>query len=220
MVVVIITEFIFQEINIFLSYGQFILALFLILFIQFISAWEESIQKYLFEYNKSNPFAVLMLEGVFGFILSFIFSLFYSPFDDLIQFKKKESNSKFVILIFALILYLLLSGGKSAFRIVTTKIYSPMTTTFMDYILNPFYIIYYFFSENDFISYGKRNYAYFVINLIISLILSFCGCIYNEFLILFFWGLERETYRQVTKRANLENEMSVYNYEDDEESLA
>jgi len=204
-IIVIITELIFQEFNIFLSYGQFFLILFFIFIIHLSSALEESIEKYLFECNQLNSFFVLMFQGVFGFILTVIYCLFHSPFDDIIKFKQNSSTLNFVILIFALILYIILSGGKNSFRLLTTKIFSPMTTTFLDYILNPFYIIYYFISRNDFISYGKINVAYFVINVILSLIITFCGCIYNEFLILFCCGLERDTHNQVTTRSRIEH---------------
>ena len=86
----------------------------------------------------------------------------------------------------------------------------------MDYILNPFYLIYYYISGNDFISYGKQNVAYFIINLIISVIMSFCGCVYNEFLILFCWGLERDTHIQVTQRSGTETELNLYADDDQE----
>ena len=202
--IIIINEFVFQEINIFLSYTQFIFFFFLILIIQSNSAMIESIEKYLFEFNNLNPFFVLIFEGVFGFILSFIYSLFHSPFDDIILFKKNNSNSDFIILILALILYLILSGLKNSYRVLTTKIYSPMTTTFMDYILNPFFLSYYFVAKDDFISFGQINASYFIINLIISIVLSFIGCVYNEFFILFFCGLERNTHDQIVKRSKLE----------------
>ena len=214
-IIVIITELIFQEFNIFLSYGQFFLILFFIFIIHLSSALEESIEKYLFECNQLNSFFVLMFQGVFGFILTVIYCLFHSPFDDIIKFKQNSSTLNFVILIFALILYIILSGGKNSFRLLTTKIFSPMTTTFLDYILNPFYIIYYFISRNDFISYGKINVAYFVINVILSLIITFCGCIYNEFLILFCCGLERDTHNQVTTRSRIEHELDSLLSEDD-----
>ena len=214
-IIVIITELIFQEFNIFLSYSQFFLVLFFIFIIHLSSALEESIEKYLFEFNKLNTFFVLMFQGIFGFVLTVIYCLFHSPFDDIIKFKQNSSTLNFVILIFALILYIILSGGKNSFRLLTTKIFSPMTTTFLDYILNPFYIIYYFISRNDFISYGKINVAYFVINVILSLIITFCGCIYNEFLILFCCGLERDTHNQVTTRSRIEHELDSLLSEDD-----
>ena len=93
---------------------------------------------------------------------------------------------------------------KNVFRVLTTKIYSPMTTTFMDYILNPIFLIYYNVSGEDFISSGEKNLAYFILNLIISFILSFIGCVYNDFIILFFCGLERDTHREITIRSKTE----------------
>ena len=108
---------------------------------------------------------------------------------------------------------------KNAFRVLTTKIYSPMTTTFMDYILNPFILIYYFAAEEDFISYGEKNYAYFLINLILSIIITFFGCVYNEFLILFCYGLQLNTHNQVTKRADIENELGIIQVKEAQERL-
>ena len=219
LIIIIITEFIFQEFNIFLSYGQFILALFFMWFIGFNNAMQESIEKYLYEYYLMGPFFVLMFEGILGFVFTFIYSFFHSPFEEIIKFKQNRSTSEFVILIFAFLLFLILSGGKNSFRVVTTKVFTPMTTTFLDYILNPFYLIFYFLSGRDFKSNGKRNVAYFVINLIISVIITLCGGIYNEFLILFCFGLERDTHSQVTNRSNEEKELNIFAIEDDQESV-
>ena len=220
-IIVIITEFIFQEFNVFLSFGEFFLSLAFIFIAIFFSTLLESNEKYLFEYDKLNPFFVLMIEGIFGFIFTSIYCIFQNPFEDIIVFKKNNPIYKLIILIFCLILYIILSGGKNSFRVITTKIYNPMTSTFMEYILNPFYLIYYFASEIDFISNGKKNFGYFFINLIISLIVSFCGGIFNEFIVLICYGLESETYLQVRKRAKSENDLiELINKEDyEEESL-
>ena len=207
LILVIITEFIFQEINIFLTYGQFSMVFLLNFLLQFCNSMLDSVEKYLFEYNHLNSYLCLLLEGLFGFILSFIHGLFHSPFEEIIEFKKINSTSEFTILIFLLILYLALSGLKNAFRVATTKIYSPMTTTFVEYILNPFYLIYYFCSDNDFITNGNKNYAYFFINLIISLILSFFGFVFNEFIILFCCELEIDTHSQIVTRSIKEEEI-------------
>ena len=208
-ILVVITEIIFQDINIFLPYGKFILAIIFTLLIQLFSAWEESIEKYLYEYAQLNPFIVLLFEGVFGFILTFILNIFYNPFNEIIQFKNNKSNTEFIILIIALILYIILSAGKNIFRMITTKIYTPMTSTFMDYILNPFYIILYFCKGDDFISNGKSNIGFFIINLIISIITTLCGGVYNEFLILFCCGLERNTHNQIKIRAFTEGSIDL-----------
>jgi hypothetical protein len=219
LILVIITEFIFQEINIFLTYGQFSMVFLLNFLLQFCNSMLDSVEKYLFEYNHLNSYLCLLLEGLFGFILSFIHGLFHSPFEEIIEFKKINTTSEFSILIFLLILYLALSGLKNAFRVATTKIYSPMTTTFVEYILNPFYLIYYFCSDNDFITNGNKNYAYFFINLIISLILSFFGFVFNEFIILFCCELEIDTHSQIVRRSMKEEEilnLSEINIDEDE----
>ena len=85
---IIITEFIFQDISIFFSYGQIIFALLLIFITQFISALEDSMEKYLIEYNHLSPFLILMIEGILGFIFSIFYSLYNSPFNEIIQLKK------------------------------------------------------------------------------------------------------------------------------------
>ncbi len=92
-----------------------------------------------------------------------------------------------------------------------------MASTFMDFILNPLYIIIYF--NNNFLYKEKKNFTYFIINLIISLIVSFCGCVYNEFLILFCCGLERDTHNQVALRANIEINIGPLNYDEDFETI-
>ena len=218
---IIFSEFFFQDINIFLTYGQFVLVILLIFVVQFCSAMVDSIEKYLFEYNQLNQFLALMFEGIFGFFLTVIYAFFYNPFDDIVAMMKNNSTGNFVMLILALILYLILSGVKNAFRVTTTKIYSPMTTTFMDYILNPFYLTYDFASGLDYFTNGEINYAYFILNLILSIIISFLGCVYNEFLILFCFGLERDTYNQITKRSFTEQELITLNniMEPDEEDI-
>ena len=201
LLLIIIFEFIFQEINNFLTYGN-LFGVFILSFIsQFFSAMIDSNEKYLFEYNNVNPFYALMFEGFFGFIFAFCYCLYENPFDVLKDYKNSKPNSDFGILIFCLIIFTILSGLKNSFRVLTTKIYTPMTTTSLDYILNPIYMSIDFALEEDFISKGKRNYVYFLINLIISLIISFLGLVYNEFLILFFCNLDIDTHLQISRRS-------------------
>ena len=52
-----------------------------------------------------------------------------------------------------------------------------------------------------------RNYAYFFINLIISIIISFFGFVFNEFIILFCCKLEKDTHQQIVKRSMVEEEI-------------
>ena len=217
LLIVIICEFIFQGFNIFLTVGDFILVLVLSFLRQFSSSMVDSIEKYLFEFNHVNPLKILMFEGLFGFIYTFIYCLVNDPLEDIRNYQNKNDSSNFILLIFSLILYLILSGLKNSFRVMTTKIYTPMTTTFLDYILNPFYMIYYFLMDEDFIKDGKKNIPHFVINLILTLIISFFGCVYNEFIILFFCELEIDTHQQVSQRASITKERELDIKEDDDE---
>ena len=211
----IITELIFQQFNTFLSYGQFIGILIALFFITLILSFGETIEKYLMEYDQLSPLHVMIFEGIIGLVISSIYNIYDKSFSDFTQVKKNLSNFEFVLFIFSLILYTVFIGGKNIYRLVTIKIFSPMTSTFVDYIFNPFYFIYYFLIEDDFLYHAKTNYAYFIINLILSFITSLFGCVYNEFLILFCCGLERDTHNQVLQRAFLESDID--NFPDDNE---
>ena len=82
-------------------------------------------------------------------------------------------------------------------------------------------MIYDFASGLDYFTNGEINYAYFILNLILSIIISFLGCVYNEFLILFCFGLERDTYKQITERSFTEQELNILDnvIEPDEEDI-
>jgi len=93
-----------------------------------------------------------------------------------------------------------------------------MTTTSFEYILNPIFFIIYFVSGDDFITKGKRNYAYFLLNIIISIIISFFSLIFNEFLILFFCNLDKDTHLEISNRSNKkENFFGLKDIENEEE---
>ena len=203
LIAIIASEFYFQIFDIYTSYKSLIITFIYIILSQILSSSGYSIEKYLFEYDYMNPFVVLMYEGLFGFFISFLNLIDENYFHDFVDIYKGKDSKEFALFIFLLIVFIILSGGKNLFRIVTTKIYSPMVTTLLDYVLNPIYLIYYYGALGDFKKEdGKLDVAYFTINIIISLIISFFGCVYNEFIILFFCGLERNTHDQVSKRAS------------------
>jgi hypothetical protein len=197
-------EFCFIKPDIFTSYKYLCIAIVYILFGQMLLSCIISIEKYLFEYDYMNPFVILIYEGAIGFFLSFLTLIQQIYFNDFSSAIKDLEAGKVVGFVFMLIGYSILSGGEYLFRLMTTKIFSPMVTTLAEYVLNPLYFIYFYFGLNDFIQKkdGKLDVAYFIINIIISLIISFFGCVYNEFIILFFCGLERNTHDQVSKRAS------------------
>ena len=207
LIIIIVTEFFFQEINIFLTYSDFINALLLNFICQIFGALIDAIEKYLYEYDYLNPFYTLMYEGIFGFFMSLLYFLIPNYLDDIIIVYKTFSAGKLVLFTFLLILYIILCAGRNAFRVITTKLYSPMARALTDYFLNPIYHIYDFGMGNDFLNEGERDVLYFIINLFISLIISICGCVYNEFMVLFFCGLERDTYDQISKRSSITHEL-------------
>ena len=218
LIIVIITEFIFLGVNIFLPYWKFVIALVIIFFIHFFKSLLDSTEKYLFEYNNYNPFKTIMWEGIFGFALSLIYYFVFNSKNDLISFYRKKSKKEFIVLILLLVLYIILCGGRNIFRVITNKIYSPMAKTLTDYLVNPIYIIVNFSRKKDFLHRGERNIVYFIINLILSFIITICGCVYNEFIILFCCKLEHDTHHEISNRANtylLEDISDLYTIEED-----
>ena len=224
LIITIIIEFIFQDINIFLSYGKFVLLIFLIIIQILFNSLVDSIEKYLFEYNYVNPFKVLMIEGLVGLVFGFVYCFCYNPIPELKKFYEYDHNNKkiFPYIILFSVLFLILCGVQNIFRVVTNKVYSPMALALSQYFFNPIYIIFTLIVEKDFESKRGNTYLFFSLNLILTIIISLCGCVYNEFIILFFCGLQHETYKEISFRAALpdsENELDNVNVCDEEDSL-
>ena len=183
--------------------------LFLMLVDHIFNSSLDVIEKYLLEYDYMNPYQMLMFEGIFGIILSLLFSILHDPFNEFRDISN-ESTSKFNWLIVCIIFYFLLSGGRNVYRVATNKLYSPTHKALLDYILVSILIIYYYIGDDDFTikkeEEDKSIFYYFFINLIISFIVVICGLIYNELIIIFFCGLEYDTHYEVSKRAkNIES---------------
>ena len=121
----------------------------------------------------------------------------------------KGSLGIFILLLF---LILVLSGIVNIYRVYINKIYNPMTQSLAYYCLDPFFMIYDFAAGNDFINFGKRSYFHFFLNLILSIIISVTGFVFNEFIVLFWCGLERDTYQEISRRSIIE----IKEYELDE----
>lgn len=91
-----------------------------------------------------------------------------------------------------------------------------MARSITDYLMNPFFNIYYFIAKNDF----NNNIFYFIISEIISIFMDFFCFIYNEYITFFCCDLDHDTRDAISKRA-LEKEMHPSNYDldiDDEEN--
>ena len=190
-------KIIYEQSN--LMYLTFVIAL--IFVNHFFTAFKDVIEKYLMEIDYINPFKLLMIEGIFGCILTSIYSIKEESFSKIISIYD-EHNYKFILLIVCFFLFFFFSGGRNAYRIITNKIYSPMTRTLTDCALDPLLITYYFIIEKDFSINNEQNIIYFIINLIISIIIVFFGCVYNEIFILFCYDLEHNTHYYVSIRAS------------------
>ena len=215
LILIIITEFSFQKIDQLLSYGEFMLAIFYLILIHFFLALLDCIEKYLYEYDYADQFKVLMIQGFLGVIISPFYYIKENPLIEIKQIYNNNSTGMFILFIFLLCMYSLLTGLKNIYRVTTNKLFSPVAKSLADYIINPFYIIYYYIVKNDFSDKNGRNIYFFLINLILALIINFWGLVYNEFIILFFWGLEHETHREISKRAIVKEIVSEFDEEDD-----
>ena len=150
-----------------------------------------------------NTFITLMWEGVFGIIITLIYCSIDNYFKDLIDYYKSKSKDNFIGLIFLLFLYIILCGGRNAFRVTTNKVYSPIAKSLTDYLLNPIYNIIEFSRKKDFVIGRKKNVLYFITNFIVSFVITICGCVYNEFIVLFCCKLEYNTHHEITRRASI-----------------
>ena len=200
LVIILGSEFLFQKYDIFLSIGEFFTALALIIFKHICAPLVDLLEKYLFEYDYMNPFLVLMFEGLIGIVISCLSCLNHNYFDDFKLAIKKNEGWDLVLFIFLIIFYIILSALRNSLKMITTKIYSPMIRNLTDNVLTPLYFVVNFFVGSD-LQYEKRNYLYFTINLILSLIILFSSFIYSEFIVLFCCGLETNTHDQISKRA-------------------
>ena len=118
--------------------------------------------------------------------------------------------------IFLLIVYIILSGLKNLYKVVSIKIYSPMTKMLTEYFLNPLYFPYYYYVLNDFRNKDNNIYIeYITLNFIIAFIISFFGFVYNEFIILFCCGLEYDTHYQISRRMESNFQMELLNFDDE-----
>ena len=171
----------------------------------FLRAFLDTIEKYLYEFDYVSPFKMLM--GV-GFVSCSIITIIF-----LISPSQKDGNPnkdenlnmeiidilKIIFSILLLVLYLILSGFKNIYRVITIKLYSPMTRALAETIIDPIIVFVLYFLKDD---QKKEHIWYISINLLCLILIVFCSFVYNDFIILYCFGLEHDTYTEITKRAN------------------
>ena len=173
--------------------------------------YNNCIEKYLVDTNYINPFKVLSFEGLFGIIFSILASLGHDDlFKEIIDKYKEKDLGEFILLIFLLFLSFILSMILNAYKVYANIIFSPMERSLINYIFNPLFNIYYFVVRVDF----NNNYCSFFLSEFICIIISFFGCIYNEYIILSYCNLDLETNYAIKKRATYIENIPSQNIDD------
>ena len=211
----IILELCFKHDNV--SLGKCFVARLLCLLCLICVSFNDCIEKYLVNTNFMSPFKILMIEGIFEFIMAILLSIRRAPFKDIKKKYEEKNTGRFALLIFLLLLYLILSAVLNSYKIYCNVIYSPMAKSLMDYLLSPFLCIYYFIKDGDF----KKNYFFFFMSEFICIVTVFFGCVFNEYIILVCCGLEHNTTEEIIGRAssveNIPTNIALYDVDGDEE---
>lgn len=183
--------------------GKFSKLILCIIVYYFFNSFPDAIEKYLMEYYYINPFKMVMYSGIFGFIITLIFAILKKyNFEDIYDIYENDKD-KFIILIILLIVYFFLSAIRNIYRIIVVNIYSPMSRTLIESLLDPIYIFYYYFDKSDdFKINNKKNIYYFTAIFIMSIIVVFSSFVYNELIIIYYFDLEHDTRLEVSERAS------------------
>ena len=166
----------------------------------------DTVEKYLFEYNYMNPFLILLLEGLINMILSIpLFLFLQNPPKDIKKLNEQifVGGNYFLIVLF--LLYIILTMFKNIYRVVTIKVFSPMTRALAESILDPFIVVYYMFNDDGNSNKYSNFWVYCGVIILCSIIMPFSSCLYNEFIVLFCCGLEHETHIEIIRRGTLED---------------
>ena len=192
----------------------FIFRYFLTIFCYIGFSFNNCIEKYLVDTDFMNPFIILILEGVFELIMALLILIKITPVE---AFSKAYIPKHKGLFVFLFLLYILLQIIVNIYRIYCNVIYSPMARSLIDYLLNPLVNIYTFVIALDFLD----NYSYSIIVEIICIVMSFFGCVFNEYIVLYCCGLERETQDEIAKRAinQFQKELEDINDNDDNDDV-
>ena len=205
LILINIIEFIYQRK---VESVEKLLMAYILTYMSFIfTTFTDAVEKYLNEFNFLDPMLILTSEASFGIGFVAIYSISKNPFQELIKYHEELDTGNFILLIFLLFLFFVFSAGINIYKILSNVLYTPMAKSVSLYVLNPLMIIYSFFYDNDFLYEGKPNALYLILNIILALIIDFFGCVYNEFFILYCFGLEYETHYEISKRANKQNQL-------------
>ena len=104
LIIIITLEIIYRGKGV--SFGDFCFAHMLVIAYLIFVPFTDVIEKYLLEFDYINPFKMLMIEGIFGCIITSIYSYKEEPFAK-IKNIYEEKNFKFILLINYMFFFLL-----------------------------------------------------------------------------------------------------------------
>ena len=136
-----------------------------------------------------------------------------------------QFDFSFISFIVLIILYIIISGLRNAYRVTTNKYYSPMSRALFESTLDPLLFLYNTFNNKRKDEYSNGFWIYFSIVVFCLFIISFFSLVYNDFIILYCCGLEYNTHKEINKRLfshnNVDNiildDMSSSSSNDDED---
>ena len=174
---------------------------FLLIFQLILASLTDCIEKYIVEENLISPFKVIIFEGAFELIFSIIISIFHkNPISEFNKtFETLDSGLKIVLIILCII-YMLLTAIVNAYKVYCNVIYSPMSRSLIDYFMAPG-LNAFSFTDNKTL-YNHNSIVYIVLSELFAVMIDFLGLVYNEFIILYFFGLEHETQKEISRRGS------------------
>ena len=197
LIILLIVELIIS-INIFNKIIALIICFMSCLFRSFLDVTE----KYLFDFEFVNIFKMIIHEGLIGLFFYIIYFLCNNTYQ--IQGKNilkdmSEFNWSFVSFILLIILYLVVSGFRNAYRVTTNKYYSPMSRALFESTLDPLLFLY------NTLTFDKKEeltgfWLYFSVVLFCLFVIAFFSLVYNDFIVLYCCGLNHDTYSEITNR--------------------
>ena len=211
LIIIIISDFVYNYIPNNSNIYDFIYVLILIFVSHFFNSTKDIIEKYLLQYDFINPFQMLMIEGIFGLIISGLYCPIENPFNK-DHFKNIDNVYCLILFIICLVFYFLFCAIRNIYRVETNRLFSPMVRTLTDTFYIPVFIIY-DYCNNDI------NIYHFILNLIISIIIVFGGCIYNELFVIFCCNLEYNTYIEISRRSKKYENLFEYKLDENNDHL-
>ena len=176
-------------------------------------------EKYLFDYNYVNILKMMIYEGLIGLFLYLIYFFSNKSYQNHgIYFINDIKGFDWDLISFFLliILYLIISGFRNAYRVTTNKYYSPMSRALFESTFDPLLFLYNTLTFNRKDEY-KGFWIYFSIVLFCLTIIAFFSLVYNDFIILYCCGLQHNTYSEITNR--LYSQIDLF-YDDNSTSLS